>query len=244
MKRQEIIYSLDISGADAEFEFTIYEDGSANVFVSGLEGQYFSTLTLSLRNSDKAIIHSQVFNYDRDAFVFEGDIDGFTFEANKIYYFDIIIIGISGSEFRFPDYGTYFEISTFGDTPIVFEWEIPKESEERLRVSASEWNAFLDKINEVREYQGMPTINFKRVVSCPIEGRNVVTKSEANSLNSRCIISYAIIREAVDAILGSEEYMGIPIENKYSELIDVEQGDRISAEFFNNLRDAINSSIE
>ncbi len=131
--------------------------------------------------------------------------------------------------------------------PSYFDWTIPKKSGENIRVSADEWNAFLDHVNTVRVYCGLNEASFKNVTAHTLTGRNVVTKAEVNAgvVNKNSLISYDNIRDVVDAILGKDDkYMGIGVSSEYESLINIQKGDRISADFFNNLRDAVNSVLK
>lgn len=83
-----------------------------------------------------------------------------------------------------------------------------------IQISAAEWNAFCDRINEFRDYDGLPYYRFSYVRS----GDN---------------ISANIVNEAVDAISSIRSAWGVPSR--------VYRGDTITANFFLGLQDALNS---
>lgn len=134
-----------------------------------------------------------------------------------------------------------------GGIPGKFDWTIKKTSGEYIRVSAAEWNAFLDHVNTVRVYCGLDKASFNNVTAHTLTGRNVVTKAEVDAgvVSKNSLICYDNIRDVVDAILGKDgKYMGIGVPSEYESLINIQKGDRISADFFNNLRDAVNSVLK
>ena len=83
-----------------------------------------------------------------------------------------------------------------------------------IQISASEWNAFCDKINEFRDYDGLSYYRFSYVRSGDDIAANVVN-------------------EAVDAIGSIRSAWGVPSR--------VYRGDVITADFFMRLQDALNS---
>lgn len=143
-------------------------------------------------------------------------------------------------------YRCEFELS-YDVRPSYFDWTIPKESGSPVRVSADEWNAFLDHVNAVRVMCGLTESDFERATSGNLADRNVVTESEVNAgvVANTSLISYDILRQAVDAICGKDDgsVIGIGISNEYADLIDIQKSDKLSADFFNNLRDAVNSVL-
>lgn len=222
------------------FDVVVNNSGDVFITATGLNPAIeYSMLQIVMTDVETSQAVAGYLNYDSEIGGFDGDVNirvnyGSTYEI----YFNIERL-IDGSVYTT---GIY-PVEITDETPTAFEWSIPKVSGKPIRVSASEWNAFLDAINKVRKYQGMTEAPFTKVRSYTLIGRNVVTKSEAKGIDSRCIISYKNIRQAVDAILGSDDYMGIPIDNEYSAIIDLQKGDNLSAAFFNGLRDALNSSM-
>ena len=144
-------------------------------------------------------------------------------------------------------YRCEFELS-YDARPSYFQWTIPKESNNRLRISAEEWNAFTKKINDVREFYGLDAVNFTEAKSYKLEGRNVITKKEAEEKNieSNCFITFEIMREAVEAIIGGDNSSGIPssVSADDMEIIDIKQGQGLSALFLNKIVDVLNEIIK
>lgn len=98
--------------------------------------------------------------------------------------------------------------------PSNWNWWNPVYFNAPIQIYASEWNAFCDRINEFRDYDGLPYYRFSYVGS----GDN---------------ISADIVNEAVDAISSIRSAWGVPGR--------VYRGDTIKADFFLGLKDALNS---
>ena len=111
-----------------------------------------------------------------------------------------------------------------------FEWSIVKVTGEPIRVSASEWNDFTDRINEILNYKGENAVAFTTAVSAGFTGRNVGTAFDGLTIDSPKVISKSILCEAVDAlntVLPADEKISYPAG--------------ISADFFNKIVDKLNS---
>lgn len=114
--------------------------------------------------------------------------------------------------------------------PTSFKWAIAKVSGQPLRVSASEWNAFTNKINEFLKYKGKSTVSFTTVLSGGLVGRNVGTSADGLSADSPKVISKKTLNEAVDALnsmLADGNKIAYPTG--------------ISASFFNDIVDKMNN---
>lgn len=98
--------------------------------------------------------------------------------------------------------------------PSNWQWWSAIYSGGPVRISAGEWNAFCDRINKFRDYDGLPNYRFSYVRS----GDN---------------ISASIVNEAVDAIGSIRSAWGVPGR--------VYRGGTITASFFLGLQDALNS---
>ena len=104
-----------------------------------------------------------------------------------------------------------------GDTktrPNNWYWQSVVSSGATISLSASEWNAFCDRINAFREYAGLSAYYF-------------------TSVYRGLPISAAIVNQARDAIAAVNSARGVPAR--------VYSGDTISAAFFQNLQSALNS---
>lgn len=104
-----------------------------------------------------------------------------------------------------------------GDTkprPNNWYWQSVVSSGATISLSASEWNAFCDRINAFREYAGLSAYYF-------------------TSVYRGLPISAAIVNQAWDAIAAVNSARGVPAR--------VYSGDTISAAFFQNLQSALNS---
>lgn len=132
------------------------------------------------------------------------------------------------------------DVSGQGD----FSWDTPKVSGEKIRLGASEWNRFLQRINFVRLACGLSEIAFQSVTALPLNARNVITESEriAKQISDSCIITFDKIRAAVEGIIGSETTIGIPcsISDADMEIIDIKSGFKLSALFLNKIVDILN----
>ena len=127
------------------------------------------------------------------------------------------------------DGNTYAEIfDVEADKPTSFKWDIAKASDQPLRVSASEWNAFTSKINEFLKYKGKSAVTFTKAVSAGLGNGAVVGGN--HGLSEGKVISANIVNEAVRAL----ESMGITIS-------EVSSNQTITADFFNNLVTKLNS---
>lgn len=120
------------------------------------------------------------------------------------------------------------EFKTKSGKPTVFKWSIDKTDGQVLRVSASEWNAFTSKINEFLKYKGKSTITFTKAVSAGLSQGAVVGGN--HGLSDGKVISAKMMNEAVNAIAS----MGGDISVVVSET-------PVTAEFFNNIADELNS---
>lgn len=123
-------------------------------------------------------------------------------------------------------YSCEFELEV--ERPKDFKWTIPKISGQPLRLSASEWNAFTKKINEFLKYKGKTTINFTSAVSAGLPQGAVVGGN--HGLSEGKVISAKMMNEAVNAIAS----MG-------GDVSEVVNGTPVTAEFFNNIVDVLNS---
>lgn len=112
--------------------------------------------------------------------------------------------------------------------PTSFKWAIAKVSGQPLRVSASEWNAFTNKINEFLKYKGKTTINFTSAVSAGLPQGAVVGGN--HGLSEGKVISASIINEAVRALRS----LGVSVS-------EVSRNEPVTADFFNNLVTELNS---
>ena len=120
------------------------------------------------------------------------------------------------------------DFKTKSGKPTSFKWDIAKTSNQSLRVSASEWNAFTSKINEFLKYKGKSTVAFTKAVSAGLPKGAVVGGN--HELSEGKVISANIVNEAVRAL----ESMGITIS-------EVSSNQTITADFFNNLVTKLNS---
>ncbi len=93
-------------------------------------------------------------------------------------------------------------------------WQSIVRSGATIALSASEWNAFCDRINAFREYAGLSAYYF-------------------TSVYRGLPISASIVNQARDAIAAVNSARGVPAR--------VYSGDAISAAFFQNLQSALNS---
>ncbi len=100
--------------------------------------------------------------------------------------------------------------------PARWEWWSMVSSDQPISLSASEWNAFCENINEVREYLALP----------PYSSGNFGNVQPGDQ------ISAATVNHAVWAIGNMN-----PMASSY----EVSSGDTITASFFNGLADALNS---
>lgn len=123
-------------------------------------------------------------------------------------------------------YSEIFDVES--DKPSAFEWDIPKTSDKTLRLSASEWNKFTKKVNEWLKAKGEIAVSFTVAVSAGMPQGAVVGGN--HGLEKGKVISAEIINEAVTAL----KSIGAGV-NKVS------KNERLSAEFFNNLVDEMNS---
>ena len=120
------------------------------------------------------------------------------------------------------------DFKTKSGKPTSFKWDIAKTSNQSLRVSASEWNAFTSKINEFLKYKGKSAVAFTKAVSAGL-GKGAVVGGN-HELSEGKVISANIVNEAVRAL----ESMGITIS-------EVSSNQTITADFFNNLVTKLNS---
>lgn len=123
-------------------------------------------------------------------------------------------------------YSEVFDVES--DTPSSFEWDIPKASGQPIRLSASEWNAFTNKINEFLKYKGKSAVAFTKAVSAGL-GKGAVVGGN-HGLSEGKVISAKMMNEAVNAIAS----MG-------GDVSEVVNGTPVTAEFFNNIVDVLNS---
>ena len=127
------------------------------------------------------------------------------------------------------DGNTYAEIfDVEAAKPTSFKWDIPKASGQPIRLSASEWNAFTNKINEFLKYKGKSAVAFTKAVSAGL-GKGAVVGGN-HGLSERKVISAKMMNEAVNAIAS----MG-------GDVSEVVNGTPVTAEFFNNIVDVLNS---
>jgi hypothetical protein len=138
----------------------------------------------------------------------------------------------SSFAFTVPDYNTtyYFQLQTensWGEKtdwsewypftsgtsarPDSFEWDVAKVSGEDVNVTATEWNKFTVRINEFRQYKELTDYVFTTVAT-----------GDA--------ISAVIFNQAIGAIM--------PMYTTYG---DMQAGWDIYADYFNNIRDHLNS---
>ncbi len=96
--------------------------------------------------------------------------------------------------------------------PSDWAWWSVIDSGAAINISASEWNAFCDRINEFRSYKGFDEITFSRVYR-------------------GTAISAAIVNEARNAIYPMSNWVPYAVS----------QGDIISASFFLGLQTALNA---
>ena len=120
------------------------------------------------------------------------------------------------------------EFKTKSGKPTSFKWDIAKTSNQSLRVSASEWNAFTSKINEFLKYKGKSAVAFTKAVSAGL-GKGAVVGGN-HGLSEGKVISAKMMNEAVNAIAS----MG-------GDVSEVVNGTPVTAEFFNNIVDVLNS---
>lgn len=120
------------------------------------------------------------------------------------------------------------DFKTKSGKPTSFKWDIAKTSNQSLRVSASEWNAFTSKINEFLKYKGKSAVAFTKAVSAGL-GKGAVVGGN-HGLSEGKVISASIINEAVRAL----KSMGASVS-------EVASNQPITADFFNNLVTELNS---
>ena len=157
------------------------------------------------------------------------------FEVGTEVYAYVEIDGLEPST-KYTAWCTYNEGNAFYECdfktksgkPTSFKWDIAKTSNQSLRVSASEWNAFTSKINEFLKYKGKSTVAFTKAVSAGLPKGAVVGGN--HELSEGKVISANIVNEAVRAL----ESMGITIS-------EVSSNQTITADFFNNLVTKLNS---
>ncbi len=112
-----------------------------------------------------------------------------------------------------------------------FSWTIPKVAGEKIRLAASEWNSFIERIKKRLKLEGITYgKEFTMAESAGFVGRNVGTAADGLSLDSPKVISKKILCEAVDALnamLSADERIAYP--------------NGISATFLNTIVDKLNS---
>jgi hypothetical protein len=119
---------------------------------------------------------------------------------------------------RIPDSG--FDVFATKNPPAKFAWTNAKSAGAMYNLTAAEWGAFLDKINEFRVYKGLTTYTFSRGISSGAITSYIVPT--ANSFNT-----------AINAINGMSPTISTPAY--------VSSGDIITAYQLNRMRDALNS---
>ena len=173
----------------------------------------------------------RVFDVETEELVNSG-YDDFEFDDRKaIVVITVKKLTIGNSyiievEYDSEIYSEVFDVES--DTPSYFEWDIPKASGQPLRVSASEWNAFTSKINEFLKYKGKSAVAFTKAVSAGL-GKGAVVGGN-HGLSEGKVISAKMMNEAVNAIAS----MG-------GDVSKVVNGTPVTAEFFNNIVDVLNS---
>lgn len=173
----------------------------------------------------------RVFDVETEELVNSG-YDDFEFDDRKaIVVITVKKLTIGNSyiievEYDSEIYSEVFDVES--DTPSSFEWDIPKASGQPLRVSASEWNAFTSKINEFLKYKGKSAVAFTKAVSAGL-GKGAVVGGN-HGLSEGKVISAKMMNEAVNAIVS----MG-------GDVSEVVNGTPVTAEFFNNIVDVLNS---
>lgn len=131
-------------------------------------------------------------------------------EPNTLY--TVNYRGATATEFG-PLMATGRTISTTSNRPSSWAWWSTVSADKPIDISASEWSAFCTRINEFRDYVGLPQY-----------GAFVAVKSGMD-------ITATIVNHAVWAIQAM---------NSGAQSLEVDPGDIISASFFNGLKNYLN----
>ena len=108
----------------------------------------------------------------------------------------------------------YRNIQTSSSRPSNFEWTFQKTSGGEFNITASEWNVFLNKINQFREYKNLTQYNF-------------------TSASSDDIFYAYMFNQAVQAISAMNPPVSPPSTRS--------SGDEIYASYFTQLKNSLNS---
>lgn len=173
-----------------------------------------NTFALYISGADNSTLGFK--NYtNANSYVFQSDGVGNPLKVNSVYLVRVVVVDNSGQTSYDERYKTYTKAR-----PVNFSWSNSKSIGNPFNLTYTEWNSFLDKINEFREFKGFTPLTFNRGV---ISG----------AINSYVVPRATSFNAAINAINSMSPSISPPSS--------VYIGQTIAANQFNKLRDSLNS---
>lgn len=194
----------------ASFSIVSWDHESARLYITGVSVGDYVRVFARLSNDTSDISHDETITATRTSFYYT--VDGL--EAETDYAVNVgLATSSTGAGVTWWG-GQYFTTDAAITRPDDWYWDSTIASGYEINLTADEWNAFCDRINEFRVYDGLDEYDFTRVYS----GDE---------------ISAAICNEAWYAINAITGHGTMPSK--------AVSGGALYASFFTGLRDALNS---
>lgn len=172
------------------------------------------TFALYISGADNSTLGFKTYT-TANSYTFQSDGTGNPLVVGSAYLVRVVVVDNSGKTSYAQAYKTYTKTR-----PQNFSWTNSKSSGSHYNLTYSEWNSFLDKINEFREFKGFTPLTFSRSLSSGAMSNYIVPK--ASSFNA-----------AINAINSMNPSISPPSSVYF--------GQTITANHFNKLRDSLNS---